>query len=104
MLRPAIIACALFATPLAASELSAPQKAAFDAILPALEVSLKEQGGETFAALAPMLATCMVTEARRRELRALGDGALADDDTDLMNELINRPIVQGCVAKAVGQG
>lgn len=88
----------------AAAELNDRQQAAFDAVLPALELSLEEQGGEALKALAPMLATCVVTEAKRREVRALGDGELNDEDTAMMNEIMARPDVQGCVAKAAGQG
>ena len=97
------IAFALAASP-AAAELNARQQTAFDLVLPALELSLEEQGGEALKALAPMLATCVVTEAKRREVRALGDGELDDEDTAMMNEIMARPDVQGCVAKAAGQG
>ncbi|MEM1237992.1 MAG: hypothetical protein AAGI10_13565 [Pseudomonadota bacterium] len=98
----ALLGC-LAATP-SLAELNDRQQAAFDAILPALATSLEEQGGEAMGALAPMLATCIVTEAKRREVRALADGGASGIDTGLLNDLMGRPDVQGCVAKAVNQG
>ncbi|MEL6690788.1 MAG: hypothetical protein AAFP28_10760 [Pseudomonadota bacterium] len=100
----AFIAVLASATPLAAQELNSRQQAAYDVILPALEVTLEEQGGAAVAALAPMLAGCIVGEARRRELNKLGDGEIGEEETQLLNELMTRPAVQGCVAKAAGQG
>ncbi|MEM6276923.1 MAG: hypothetical protein AAF714_08215 [Pseudomonadota bacterium] len=104
MSRFLIAGLALVATPALAQEMNANQQAAYDVILPALEESLAEQGGTSYAALAPMLASCIVTEAKRRELRTLGDGALGDEETALMNQIMARPDTQGCVAKAAGQG
>ncbi|MEM1342361.1 MAG: hypothetical protein AAGF68_08550 [Pseudomonadota bacterium] len=103
-MKRAALFCILIASAAHAQDLSTRQQAAFDVILPELEVSLKEQGGETLVPLASMLATCVVTEARRSEVRSLGDGEFSDADTALMNDIMNRPGVQGCVAKAAGQG
>ena len=100
----ALAVIALLASPAAAQELNSRQQAAYDAILPALQVTLEEQGGEAVAALAPMLAGCIVSEARRRELNTLGDGGIGEEETALLNELMTRPVVQGCVAKAANRG
>ena len=100
----AFIAMLGAASPAVAQEFNSRQQAAFDAILPALETTLQEQGGAAVAALAPMLAGCIVVEARRRELNRLGDGDIGEEETQLLNELMTRPAVQGCVAKAAGQG
>ncbi|MEM9437015.1 MAG: hypothetical protein AAGA15_08240 [Pseudomonadota bacterium] len=104
MLRVLVIALAASAATAASAELNERQQAAFDRMLPALEVALTEQGGEALVPLAPMLATCIVTEAKRRELTSLGDGELDGEDTALLNTLMAKPEVQGCVAKAAGQG
>lgn len=104
MRAAALIALLCAAAPAAAQEFNKRQQAAFDAILPALETTLEEQGGAAVAALAPMLAGCIVLEARRRELNTLGDGGIGEEETQLLNELMARPVVQGCVAKAAGQG
>lgn len=101
----ALAVIALLASPAAAQELNSRQQAAYEAILPALQVTLEEQGGAAAgAALAPMLAGCIVTEARRRELKTLGDGGIGEEETALLNELMARPVVQGCVAKAANRG
>lgn len=100
----ALAVIALLASPAAAQELNSRQQAAYEAILPALQVTLEEQGGAAGAALAPMLAGCIVTEARRRELKTLGDGGIGEEETALLNELMARPVVQGCVAKAANRG
>ncbi|MEM1235312.1 MAG: hypothetical protein AAGH70_14415 [Pseudomonadota bacterium] len=104
MSRFLIVCLASLAAPVLAQGMTANQQAAYEVILPALEDSLAEQGGTSYAALAPMLASCIVTEAKRRELRTLGDGVLGDEDTELMNQIMARPDTQGCVAKAAGQG
>ncbi|MEM1372878.1 MAG: hypothetical protein AAGF78_00710 [Pseudomonadota bacterium] len=99
-----IPAALVLAAPAFAQGMNANQQAVYDVILPALEESLAEQGGTSYAALAPMLASCIVAEAKRRELRTLADGALGEDDTQLLNQIMARPDTQGCVAKAAGQG
>ncbi|MEO0676929.1 MAG: hypothetical protein AAFZ02_05160 [Pseudomonadota bacterium] len=105
MPRVLILAAALggLAAP-AVAELDASQQAAFDVILPEIESALSEQGGEGMAAMAPILATCVVTEARAREVRELGTGDFAEEDTTLMNDIMARPDVQSCLIKAAGQG
>ncbi|MCH2077948.1 MAG: hypothetical protein MK180_13905 [Rhodobacteraceae bacterium] len=100
----AVIAFLAAAVPAAAQELNSRQQAAYDAILPALEATLEEQGGAAVAALVPMLAGCVVVEARRGELNTLGDGDIGENETKLLNELMARPVVQGCVAKAANGG
>lgn len=92
------------AAPVAAEDLTERQQAAFNIILPELELSLTEQGGADMAAMAPTLATCVVTIARGREVRRLGDGPFDDQDVDLMNEIMARPDLQSCLIQAVGQG
>ncbi|MEL6701272.1 MAG: hypothetical protein AAFO58_06280 [Pseudomonadota bacterium] len=93
------LALSLAATPVLA-DLSDRQQAAYDVILPALETSLEEQGGDALLPMAPLLATCIVETAKRREVGDLGDGEMGEDDVALMNEIMLRPKVQGCVAKA----
>ncbi|MEM6478624.1 MAG: hypothetical protein AAF647_06215 [Pseudomonadota bacterium] len=83
-----------------AEELSEIQQAAFTAILPGLSDALEDQGGTELGELAPMLATCVVTQARRREVRSLSGPEISNEDRNLLlNEILARPSVQGCVAK-----
>ncbi|MEO0486201.1 MAG: hypothetical protein AAF092_09845 [Pseudomonadota bacterium] len=95
----ALCAAVLLAGPAVAKDLTNRQQSAYDAILPELELSLEEQGNEALLAMAPMLATCIVTGAERAELRKLGRGAFEADDAKLLNQLMLRPAIQGCVAK-----
>ena len=95
---------ALVASPLAAQDFNARQQAAYDVILPQLELSLKEQGGAGMAAMAPAMAGCVVSEAKGREVRKLGNGPFGDEDVQIMNDIMARPGVQSCFIEAAGLG
>ncbi|WP_147127031.1 hypothetical protein [Shimia ponticola] len=83
------------------ADLSDVQQAAYDAVLPALTEALGAQGDAGTEAFAPALTECVVTTAKRREVRALGDGDLGDDDMALVNDIMTRPKTQGCLTKAL---
>jgi len=85
----------------ALAELSEPQQAAYDAVLPALTEALGAQGDDGTVAFAPALTECVVTTAKRREVRALGDGDLGDEDMALVNDIMARPKTQGCLTRAL---
>ncbi len=94
------MAAALLAGP-AFAELNERQQSAYDMILPALEESVVEQGGEELRPMAALLAECVALNAKRRELKGFGDGEIDEDDTATLNDIMARPKVQGCVAEAV---
>ena len=85
----------------ATAELNDRQQAAFDIVLPALTEALGEQGGDDVAEFAPALAECVVTTAKRKEVRALGDSELSEDDMSLINDIMTRPKTQGCLTRAL---
>ncbi|MGR3491969.1 MAG: hypothetical protein ACU0DW_07900 [Shimia sp.] len=84
------------------ADLNARQQQAFDAILPAVTQAVVEQGGEELAPFAPILATCVAENAKRREIGALRDGVSPEDEA-LLTEIMARAEVQGCVATAATQ-
>ncbi|MEL6550326.1 MAG: hypothetical protein AAFQ54_08790 [Pseudomonadota bacterium] len=104
MPRLLIAGLLLAGTPLAAQELNADQRAAYDAILPAIEASLVEQGGDAFRDMAPMLAGCVASEAAQRDLRVLSETTEETPNTALLNELLGALEVQGCVARVIAGG
>ena len=101
MIRLAAITLVIGLTGPAAAELTEAQSEAATLMLPALEEALVAQGGDAMAAFAPALSECVVTTAKRRELRAFRDADLSDDDTALLNDIMARPQTQHCLAKAL---
>ncbi|MEM6727666.1 MAG: hypothetical protein AAF618_04125 [Pseudomonadota bacterium] len=93
------LALLLLAGPTAALALTDAEQAAYDAVLPSLATALEEQGGEALSALAPVLATCVVTEAEQSEVQTLS-GDIGAEETDLVNAIMTRPAVQNCVLEA----
>jgi len=94
------LACCLAST--AHAEMTQAQQAAYDVVLPEVTAALTEQGGEAAAAFAPALSECAVTQAKRKERRILADeDTTAEDRTALLNDLLTRPRVQGCLTKAL---
>lgn len=91
--------CVLLAAPAAADDLTEPQQAAYDALLPALTTAMTDQGGEAAAAFAPQLAQCTVTSARKRELGLLEDGEISEDDMLIVNKVMARAKTQRCLTK-----
>ncbi|MGR3468236.1 MAG: hypothetical protein ACU0CI_10165 [Shimia sp.] len=91
----------LLASP-AWADLNDRQQQAYDAMLPAVTEAVVAQGGEALAPFAPILATCVAENAKRREIGALRDG-ISPEDEALLTEIMARAEVQGCVATAATQ-